>query len=68
MSGTHLPGAGIHRPDPAKTLQGVYGHLKGQGSSLGLPAGALPIGEMHELMGFGEVWEFEKRWGKAQGE
>ena len=52
----------------AKTLQGVYGHLKGMGSSLGLPAEALPIGEMHELMGFGEVWEFEKRWGKAETE
>ena len=47
----------------AKTLEGVYGHLKSNGSSIDLEAGRLSIGEMHELMGFGEVWEFEKRWG-----
>ena len=47
----------------AKTLEGVYGHLKSSGSSIDLDAGRLSIGEMHELMGFGEVWEFEKRWG-----
>ena len=52
----------------AKALQGVYGHLKAKGASLGLPAETLSIGEMHELMGFGDVWEFEKRWGEAQEE
>ena len=46
----------------AKTLEAVYGHLKTHGSSLDLPIGGFSIGEMHELMGFGEVWEFEKRW------
>ena len=46
----------------AKTLEAVYGHLKTNGSSIDLEAGGLSIGEMHELMGFGEVWEFERRW------
>ena len=46
----------------AKTLEAVYGHLKTNGSSIDLKAGSFSIGEMHELMGFGEVWEFERRW------
>jgi len=46
----------------AKALEGTYRHLKTHGSSLDLPIGGFSIGEMHELMGFGEVWEFEKRW------
>ena len=46
----------------AKTLEDVYGHLRAKGSSLDLTAGTLSIGEMHELTGFEEVWEFEKRW------
>ena len=50
----------------ARTLQAVYGHLKTSGSSIGLAAERFSIGEMHELMGFGEVWEFEKRWVDTQ--
>ena len=50
----------------ARTLQSVYGHLKSARSSLDLPAETFSIGEMHELMGFGEVWEFEKRWGATE--
>ena len=46
----------------AKTLESVYGHLKANGSSIDLKDGKFSIGEMHELMGFGDVWEFEKRW------
>ena len=46
----------------ARTLETVYGHLRANGSSIDLKAGSLSIGEMHELMGFGEVRDFEKRW------
>ena len=46
----------------AKTLETVYGHLRTNGSSIDLKTGSFSIGEMHELMGFGEVREFEKRW------
>ena len=48
-----------------KTLQGIYGHLQSNRSSLDLPAEILSIGEMHELMGFDEVREFEKRWAET---
>ncbi|MDD9981040.1 MAG: isocitrate lyase/PEP mutase family protein [Gammaproteobacteria bacterium] len=54
------PGSGFLAT--AKTLESVYGHLKANGSTIGLEAESFSIGEMHELMGFGEVWEFEKRW------
>ena len=50
----------------AKTLEDVYRHLKTNGSSIDLDAGSFSIGEMHELMGFGEVWEFEKQWAKKE--
>jgi len=46
----------------AKTLEAVYGHLRANGSSINLEADSLSIEEMHALMGFDEVWEFEKRW------
>ena len=46
----------------AKTLEHVYGHLKTNGSSATLDTDSFSIGEMHELMGFEDVWEFEKRW------
>ena len=54
------PGTGFL--STAKTLEAVYGHLKTNGSSIDLAAERFSIGEMHELMGFGDVWEFEKRW------
>ena len=52
----------------AKTLQSVYGHLHSTRSSLGLPAVTFSIGQMHELMGFEEVWKFEKRWTAAEAD
>jgi len=45
----------------AARLQAVYRELHADGTSAGLD-GILPIAEMHELMGFGEVWEFDERW------
>ena len=46
----------------AKTLEHVYGHLKTNGSSATLETDSFSIGEMHELMGFEDVWDFERRW------
>ena len=49
----------------AAAYQRVYGHLLHQGDSTGLPAqesyGFAPI---CELMGFPEIWAFEKRWAR----
>ena len=55
-----FPGTGFLAT--AKTLEHVYGHLKTNGSSVTLETDSFSINEMHELMGFGDVWEFEKRW------
>ena len=46
----------------AKTLEHVYGHLKTNGSSVTLETDSFSINEMHELMGFEDVWDFERRW------
>lgn len=47
----------------AKALENVFSHLKQHGDSNGLPAEtSYGFGRMCELMGFPEVWDFEKRW------
>lgn len=44
----------------AEAMRQAWEHLKTAGTSVG---GNVPqFGDMHELMGFQEVWEFEKRW------
>lgn len=45
----------------AARLRSVYRELRAAGTSAGL-ADVLPISEMHELMGFDDVWEFDERW------
>jgi 2-methylisocitrate lyase-like PEP mutase family enzyme len=51
----------------AAALERVYGHLKEQGDSNALPASeSYGFGRICELMGFPEVWEFDRTW--AQGE
>jgi 2-methylisocitrate lyase-like PEP mutase family enzyme len=42
-------------------LEASYGYLKGHGSTDGSPVPAYNMAQLHELMGFPEVWEFEKR-------
>jgi 2-methylisocitrate lyase-like PEP mutase family enzyme len=51
----------------AAALERVYGHLKEQGDSNALPASeSYGFGRICELIGFPEVWEFDRTW--AQGE
>ena len=51
----------------AAALERAFAHLKQHGDSNGLPATeSYGFGRICELMGFPEVWEFEKQW--AQGE
>lgn len=50
----------------AEACRRAYAHLREHGSSEGLPVpswGEAGGETVHELMGFPEVWEFEKRWG-----
>ena len=43
-------------------VQSVYQHLKATGSSCGLPTPLYDFEEFSRLMGFEEVWAFEKKW------
>jgi len=55
------PGAGFLAV--AAALERVYGHLLQHGDTNGLPAQeSYGFGRMCELMGFPEVWEFDKKW------
>ncbi|MDH3715239.1 MAG: isocitrate lyase/PEP mutase family protein [Gammaproteobacteria bacterium] len=44
------------------TMEAVYAHLSETGSSLGLQTPLYDFREFSVLMGFDQVWEFEKRW------
>jgi 2-methylisocitrate lyase-like PEP mutase family enzyme len=49
----------------AAATERVYGHLLQHGDSTGLPAHeSYGFGRICELMGFPEVWEFERRWAR----
>ena len=53
----------------AAALERAYAHLKAQGDSTGLPASeSYGFGRICELMGFPEVWEFERKWAQRQEE
>ena len=44
----------------AAALNTVYAHIRATGSSLGSPTPLYPFAEMNRLMGFEEVWAFDK--------
>lgn len=44
----------------AEAMRLAWTHLKGKGTSIGVEAPQYR--DMHELMGFPDVWDFEKRW------
>ena len=46
------------------TMSTVYAHLKRTGSSVGVPAPLYDFGKFSALMGFEDVWEFERRWAR----
>ena len=57
------PGAGFLAV--AAALERVYAHLKQAGDTNGLPAQeSYGFGRMCDLMGFPEVWEFDKTWAR----
>ncbi|UCE31294.1 MAG: isocitrate lyase/phosphoenolpyruvate mutase family protein, partial [Burkholderiales bacterium] len=50
----------------AEAVRRAYVHLLAKGSSEGMEVPSYGDGSaqsMHELMGFPEIWDFEKRWG-----
>ncbi len=47
----------------AEAMRRAYGHLLAHGTTHGMDVPTLSLaGPMHELMGFPDVWDFEKRW------
>lgn len=46
----------------AAALHANYAHIVATGSSLGGPTPLWEIPKVHELMGFEEIWAFEKKW------
>jgi 2-methylisocitrate lyase-like PEP mutase family enzyme len=53
------PGAGMAAASAA--LEGVYAYLREHGSLEGSPVPAYDMKRLHELVGFPDVWEFERR-------
>ena len=47
-------------------LEGAYGWLHAKGSLEGSPVPAFDMARLHELTGFPEVWEFERRYVEPQ--
>ena len=45
-----------------KAMRGVYQHIASTGSSIGVPVPLEPFPELSKLMGFEDVWAFEKQW------
>ena len=43
-------------------MEANYRYLKENGSTVGSPVPAYTMAQLHELMGFPDVWEFEKRY------
>ncbi|MCI0755307.1 isocitrate lyase/PEP mutase family protein [Teichococcus vastitatis] len=53
----------------AAALERSYAHLLRQGDSNNLPEGVLyEFGKMNELMGFPEVWDFDRRWARPDAQ
>ncbi len=50
----------------AKALEQSYAHICETGSSLGLKTPLYSIEDMHRLMGFDAVWDFEKKWAEDE--
>ena len=46
-------------------FEASYRHLKEHGSTDGSPVPAYTMAELHDLMGFPDVWDFEKRYSEV---
>ena len=51
----------------AQAVAGAYGYLRQQGGTIGINVPLLDSQELHAIMGFPDVWEFEKRWHTGTG-
>ncbi len=58
------PGTGFMAMGAA--LRDAYGHIESTGSSAGLKTPVYDFMEFSRLMGFEEIWEFERTWQEAE--
>ena len=58
------PGAGFMAA--AEALKQVYGYLRENGSTRGMAQPLYSFEEMNKLMGFEEVWAFDRKWADTQ--
>lgn len=58
------PGVGFMAA--AQALQQVYGYLLQNGSTAGMTQPLYSFEDMNKLMGFEEVWAFDRKWADAQ--
>jgi 2-methylisocitrate lyase-like PEP mutase family enzyme len=54
------PGTGFMAA--AQALHGAYSHLHEHGSTIGMTQPMYDFAAMNKLMGFEEVWEFDRKW------
>lgn len=50
---------GLAHKAAAAAIASAYTHLKQHGSAIGLATPLMPSAEMHQLLGFQDVWDFE---------
>jgi 2-methylisocitrate lyase-like PEP mutase family enzyme len=53
---------GVLMQSAAAVMEQALAYLQGKGTTAGSPAPSWNMKELHALVGFEDVWEFEKRW------
>ncbi len=48
----------------AKALEAAFDHLHRHGSSVGMEQPLYELADMHALMGFEDVWAFDRKYGR----
>lgn len=53
---------GVLMQSACAAMEGALAHLQARGTTQGSPVPSYDMKKMHELVGFADVWDFEKRW------
>lgn len=53
---------GVTMQSACAAMESALAHLQAKGTTQGSPVPSFDMKKMHELVGFPDVWEFEKRW------
>ena len=47
-------------------LKAAYEHIRAYGTTQGAPIASIPMSELHDLVGFPEIWDFERRFAETR--